>query len=583
MGNMVKPFLQGRRLLETFLVLCLLIYVMDVPSAAKAAGKVNKHVWDVRYNYVSPDCYKKLAITINGLVPGPTIHAVEGETVVVQVTNSLVTENVAIHWHGIRQIGTPWSDGTESVTQCAIQPGDTFVYQFVVDKAGTYMYHAHYGMQLGDGIYGMIRVKAAHKEPFSYSSEHEILLSDWYHKNAYEHAIDLSSEPFVWVGEPNSVLIQGRAFACNEPGTEAGQCKEPNRKCSPFSLNVRPGRTIRLRIGSLTALSTLSFEIEDHEMTVVEADGNYVEPFKVKHLYLYSGETYSVLIKTSPKKDRSRNYWMVAKVVSRESSTPSGLAILNYNFNPPLALPPTDPPAGPHWNDTSDRIDQSVAVKAHHAYLNPPPKKSDRTIILLNTQNKIEGKVRWSLNNVSLNLPHTPYLIALKENLSYVLDHKIPPDSYDVENYDIHSVPKNTEAHPSTGGLYRLKFNSIVDVILQNANTMTPNVSETHPWHLHGHDFWVLGYGRGKFNMATDTASYNLTNPIMKNSVPLHPYGWTALRFRADNPGVWAFHCHIEFHFFLGMAVVFEEGIDQVGELPDSIMGCGETKPFVKP
>ena len=70
-------------------------------------------------------------------------------------------------------------------------------------QAGTYMYHAHYGMQLGDGIYGMIRVKAAHKEPFSYSSEHEILLSDWYHKNAYEHAIDLSSEPFVWVGEPN--------------------------------------------------------------------------------------------------------------------------------------------------------------------------------------------------------------------------------------------------------------------------------------------------------------------------------------------------------------------------------------------
>lgn len=556
---------------------------MDLPSAAEAASKENKHIWNVTYNYASPDCYKKLAISINGSVPGPTIDAVEGETVIVEVTNSLVTENVAIHWHGIRQIGTPWYDGTDSVTQCAIQPGDTFKYQFVVDKAGTYMYHAHYGMQLGDGIYGMIRVKAAQKEPFSYSSEHEILLTDWYHKNAYEHAIDLTSTPFVWVGEPNSVLIQGKAFVCNKPGTEAGQCKETDPKCSPFSLNVKPDSTIRLRIGCLTALSTLSFEIEDHEMIVVEADGNYVEPFKVKHLYLYSGETYSVIIDTSLTKDRSRNYWMVAKVVGRESSTPSGLAILNYDSNLPLALPTTDPPAGPRWNDVSDRIDRSSAVKAHHDYLNPPPPKSDRTIILLNTQNEIDGKVRWSLNNVSLNLPHTPYLIALKKNLPGVLDPKTPPDSYDVENYDIHSVPKNTEANSSTGGLYRLKFDSIVDVILQNANTMTTGISETHPWHLHGHDFWVLGYGTGKFDMKTDTASYNLKNPIMKNSVPLHPYGWTALRFKADNPGVWVFHCHIEFHFFLGMAVVFEEGIDQVGELPDSIMGCGEAKAFVKP
>ncbi|KAK9990187.1 hypothetical protein SO802_025172 [Lithocarpus litseifolius] len=69
----------------------------------------------------------------------------------------------------------------------------------------------------------------------------------------------------------------------------------------------------------------------------------------------------------------------------------------------------------------------------------------------------------------------------------------------------------------------------------------------------------------------------------MKNTVPLHPYGWTALRFKADNPGAWLFHCHIEAHFYLGMGVVFEGGIDKVGELPSSIMGCGETKGFGKP
>ena len=87
-----------------------------------------------------------------------------------------------------------------------------------------------------------------------------------------------------------------------------------------------------------------------------------------------------------------------------------------------------------------------------------------------------------------------------------------------------------------------------------------------------------MGYGTGKFNMSTDPKKYNLVNPIMKNTVAVQPYGWTALRFRADNPGVWAFHCHIESHFYMGMGLAFEERVDKVGRLPSSIMGCGDTK-----
>ncbi|KAK3211983.1 hypothetical protein Dsin_016689 [Dipteronia sinensis] len=129
---------------------------------------------------------------------------------------------------------------------------------------------------------------------------------------------------------------------------------------------------------------------------------------------------------------------------------------------------------------------------------------------------------------------------------------------------------------------YRLKFNSVVDVILQNANTMSFNHSETHPWHLHGHDFWVLGYGDGKFNMETDVNKYNLDDPIMKNTVPMYPYGWTALRFQADNPGIWLFHCHIEVHYLLGMHVMFESGSAMVAEPPQQNMGCGKTKSLIK-
>ncbi|BFG35359.1 hypothetical protein CerSpe_216330 [Prunus speciosa] len=570
-------------ILKLFLALFLFLSLVGAPAVE---ARIRHYKWEVKYEYKSPDCFKKLVITINGRSPGPTILAQQGDTIIVELTNSLWTENVAIHWHGIRQIGTPWSDGTEGVTQCPIVPGDTFKYQFVVDRPGTYLYHAHYGMQREAGLYGSIRVALpdGESEPFSYDYDRSIILNDWYHKSTYEHAVGLSSLNFSWVGEPQSLLIQGKGrFDCSKlttPSLDPDVCNATNPECSPYAMTVVPSKTYRLRVASLTALSALSFQIEGHNMTVVEADGHYVEPFVVKNLFLYSGETYSVLIKAD--QDPSRNYWMTTNVVTRNATTPPGLAILNYYPNHPRRSPPAVPPAGPAWDNVRARLDQSLAIKAHQGFIHTPPPTSDRVIVLLNTQNKVNGYVRWSVNNVSFTHPHTPYLIALKQNLTEAFDQTSPPDGYDFVNYDIYKKPNNTEATVSNG-IYRLQFNTTVDLILQNANTMNPNNSETHPWHLHGHDFWVLGYGEGKFDRFNDPKKYNLVNPIMKNTVPVHRYGWTALRFRADNPGAWAFHCHIESHFYMGMGVVFESGIDKVGKLPSSIMGCGATRGVHRP
>ncbi|WOL13919.1 hypothetical protein Cni_G22699 [Canna indica] len=237
---------------------------------------------------------------------------------------------------------------------------------------------------------------------------------------------------------------------------------------------------------------------------------------------------------------------------------------------------------GPLWNDTAYRFNQSVATRAHPNYVLPPPPTSDRSIILLNTQNRVDGYMKWSLNNVSFNLPHTPYLIIVKENLRHVFDQRPAPETYDYRNYDIYAEPKNPNATTGTS-IYRLGFNTTVDVILQNAKMLGNSTSETYPWHLHGHDFWVLAHGDENFDPERDLRRYNLVDPIMKNTVAVHPFGWTALQFRADNPGVWPFHCHIESHFFMGMGVVFAEGVDRVGKLPSSIMGCGESKGFGRP
>ncbi|KAK9233578.1 hypothetical protein WN943_023829 [Citrus x changshan-huyou] len=75
---------------------------------------------------------------------------------------------------------------------------------------------------------------------------------------------------------------------------------------------------------------------------------------------------------------------------------------------------------------------------------------------------------------------------------------------------------------------------------------MSNKTSETHPWHLHGHDFWVLGNGEGKFDIYSDPKEYNLVDPIMKNT--------------------WAWE------------LVFAEGIARLGESPSSIKGCVHRK-----
>lgn len=132
------------------------------------ASKTRHFKWEVEYMYWSPDCMEGVVMGINGQFPGPTIRAVAGDTIVVELTNRLHTEGVVIHWHGIRQVlvfvyfafdiiflsinswfkllseipqfGTPWADGTASISQCAINPGETFIYRYKVDKVKSVSY-----------------------------------------------------------------------------------------------------------------------------------------------------------------------------------------------------------------------------------------------------------------------------------------------------------------------------------------------------------------------------------------------------------------------------------------------------------
>lgn len=590
MGFLLEPPSSRTSVVTTMLsVSWLLIFLVQ-----SAFARVIDLKWEVEYKHWSPDCIESVVMAINGTFPGPTIEATAGDTVNITLTNHLHTEGVVIHWHGITQKGTPWADGTASISQCAINAGETFVYTFTVEKAGTYFYHGHYGMQRSAGLYGSLIVHEAQpvRQPFKYDGEFNLLLSDWWHQNVHRQEVDLSGVPLKFIGEPQAILINGKGqYNCSIAAhfdKSSNVCNFTEKEqCKPEVLRVKPNKKYRIRIASTTALASLNFMIQGHKLEVVEADGNYVKPFLVDDLDIYSGESYSVLLNTN-QGPPSGNYWISIGVRGREPAnppTPPALAILNYYPMTPVSKHPSSaPPVHPVWNNYthsklfSNEIKALTGPKSKDFNYKPPPQKQDRRIVLLNTQNKIKENIKWTINNISLTLPSTPYLGAIKYGIDNAFTQESPPDHYNSPSYNIDEPPPLDTNAIYSNAVYKLPSNKVIDVILQNANMLTKEHSEIHPWHLHGHDFWVLGYGEGKFNDANETL-FNTVDPPLRNTVVVYPYGWTALRFETDNPGVWAFHCHIEPHLHMGMGVIFAEAVEEIKKMKvnKEALVCGLT------
>ncbi|KAI3856070.1 hypothetical protein MKW98_018184 [Papaver atlanticum] len=316
--------------------------------------------------------------------------------------------------------------------------------------------------------------------------------------------------------------------------------------CKPDVLAVEPNKLIRVRIASTTSLASLNLVIGNHQMILVEADGNYLQPRVIDNLDIYSGESYSVILNTD--QDPSMNYWISVSQRGRKPPLPlPALTILNYKtISAVNVMPSFPPPLSPAWDDLLQSKNFTNTILGlqfngdfpHPSAIPTPP---------------IDGYVKWSIKNIYLVLPPTPYLGSLKFGLKNGFNATTPPETF-----------------PST-------HMEIVDVILQNANVLGESVSEFHPWHLHGHDFWVLGYGDGKFSEENDEKNLNLVNPPLRNTVVDFPYGWTAIRFIADYPGVWPFHCHIEPHLHMGMGVIFAVAVDKIKQIPDGVLNFGLT------
>lgn len=146
---------------------------------------------------------------VNRKLPGPAINVCKNDRIIVDMANHMAGSEFAMHWHGLHQKETPWSDGVPMVTQCPIFSGNTFRYVFNAREAGTMYYHAHSGLHRTNGCVGKMNVRD-HEDPnaalYDYDlSEHSVLVSDWNNQLAEERSPGIKDKPI----EPESLLING--------------------------------------------------------------------------------------------------------------------------------------------------------------------------------------------------------------------------------------------------------------------------------------------------------------------------------------------------------------------------------------
>ena len=500
---------------------------------SQCIAKTVTYDFNLTWVMANPDgLYERKVIGINGTWPLPTIEVDKGDRLVVNMINGLGDRNTSMHFHGMFQNGTNHMDGANMVTQCPIPPGYSVTYNFTIPQNGTYWYHCHTDFCYPDGYRQALIVH----DPDAYfiddyEEEFVITLSDWYHELVEDIAPN-----FISLYNPTGAEPIPNAFLFNDTMNT--------------SIPVKPDTTYLFRLINTGAFVAQYFYIEDHTFEIVEIDGVYTEPTEAERLYIAIAQRYSILVHT--KNTTDKNYAIVTVADSVLLDTiPSDLQLNNTNW-----LQYNASAAHEQANVTLDVIDELPAFDDytlipydHTPLFENPSYQINLTVIMQELNN---GKPYALLNDITYTAPKVPSLYTVMSSDNYATTSEV---------YGDYTNP------------FILEHNQVVEVILNNNDT------GSHPFHLHGHNFQVIQreppYGANFYEYSgyADPVNYNPDNrsafptyPVRRDVMVLPPQGFIIIRFVADNPGVWIFHCHIDWHLAQGLASIFIEAPTQMQE-----------------
>ncbi|CCK73114.1 ferroxidase FET3 KNAG_0M02610 [Huiozyma naganishii CBS 8797] len=501
----------SRRMLSVLLLLCL---------SGVAWAKTHRFEWTAAWGSQDVDGVGvRPVITCNGQWPWPDIRVDKGDQVEVYLTNGMNDSTTSLHFHGLFQRDSGQMDGPPMVTNCPLVPGDTILYNFTVaDQVGTYWYHSHTAGQYEDGMRGLFIINDGENNkdyPYEYDEEVVLSIGDWY----TETVTDLS-KAFLNLYNPTGAEPIPRNLILNNTRN--------------LTWDVKPDTTYLLRICNIGGFVSQYFWIEDHDMTVVQIDGVYTQPNTTNMLYVTVAQRYSVLIHT--KNDTNQNFAIMQKfdetmldVIPKELELNSTSFMM---YNDSLPKPEQD------VVDELDFLDDFYLTPLHkEEALGEPDHRITLDVVM---DNLMDGKNYAFFNNITYTAPKVPTLMTVLS----------AGDQAD----DVTIYGSNTNT-------FVLKKDEIVELVLNNQDT------GNHPFHLHGHVFQALirdveyddALGLKPVSYDPDDHAPFPEYPMIRDTIYLRPQSNLVIRFKADNPGVWFFHCHIEWHLLQGLAIVLVE------------------------
>ncbi|CAC5415838.1 unnamed protein product [Mytilus coruscus] len=474
---------------------------------------------DLQDSIITGDGETRMAFAINSQIPGPSLVVYEGQQIVIHVKNDLWMEGISFHWHGLPQKGTPYMDGVPRVSQCPINPGETFTYRFTARPRGTFWYHSHLGTQRSDGLAGAfiilehssLKTKKRSRQP--YASEFVFLLSDW-----FPFGSATADKWAAWDINRFSDNLKGekcfevkRTYDYAEIGQRGIQTPVINAKGRRYEKDgstyypyiplevfvVKQGGRYRFRIISIAAMNAYRVSIDNHELRVVAVDGTEVEEEQAESVILHSAERIDVEIQANAPVG---NYWIRMEDMAAKDTNEVD----------------SDSPDSSTSCDFQDCT--SVCTCTH----------------ILNL--KLGNVIQFVLINYEPTGFGRAHPVHMHGHRFHVM--KIGFPEYDTK----------------TGNLTRMN----PDI---KCNTLECNRAE---W---ADELWSYG----------NVPGMNVDNPPIKDTIIVPWGGYVVIRIVADNPGYWYFHCHIELHNVDGMALVLQEGNrTQMPTLPNNFRTCGD-------
>jgi len=525
------------------------------------------------------------AITLNGVLPGPLIRLREGQNARLSVTNTL-DEDTSIHWHGLL---LPFQmDGVPGVSFPGIKPRETFVYEFPIRQSGTFWYHSHSGLQEPLGHYGPLVIDPAGADPVPYDREHVLVLSDWSFMHPHEILTKLKKSPGYFNRRRTTLagLLDGSDGMSLEERRMWGEMRmdprdilDVNGTTYTYLINghgpqenwtglFRPGERVRLRVINASAMSIFNVRIPGLAMTVVSADGENVRPVETDEFQISVAETYDVIVQ--PTEDRA--YTIVSEAIDRSGMGRATLAPrLGMNAEVPALrevpnMTMKDMGMGGMDHGSMGGMSGMAGMDHGSGAAGAMPAMPSAT------GGDMAGMGAMDMSGMNMRDPdNAPPDMAVGvgvDSIAMSPTNRLGERPTGLETVphrvlvytDLVSLTPNKDQRPPartmeihlTGNMERFmwgfdgrKFSELVEPIRFERNervrvTLVNDTMMAHPIHLHGHFFELVTGGLAG-------------HQPLKHTVNVPGGGKVSFDLTADNPGDWAFHCHMLMHMHAGM------------------------------